>query len=204
VVHASSGARLAGFGGHAMTKMVAKKSGLGYDEAEAKKVGYSNPLNGVAHGGGPGIGQAEANQQQQQQQQQLSLEDMMGEEIASHISDISSACINASMVSLVAGEREWRKTLMEQIFVCGGGSRVPGFGSRVFEDLLEKHSSGFKPGLLSVPEYMPAEHALGCASWYGGHAIAGVVTNPAVVQKQCITRENYQEYGPKAIWKKMS
>ena len=180
VVHASCAVRYAGFGGHGMTEMIAKKHGLGYAEAEARKLGYGRKNEGGT------------------------LEELCGEEIAGRISDIGSACIHASMVSLVPGEREWRKALMDQVFVCGGGSLVAGFGPRVFADVMEKHSSGFKPGLLSVPEYMPGEIAIGCASWYGGHATAGVVMNPAVIQKHCVTRELYKEHGARALWRRLN
>ena len=179
VVHASCAVRHGGFGGHVMTEMIAQKHGLGYAEAEAKK-----------RAGDDSVG--------------ATLEAMCGEEIAGRISDIGSACIHASMVSLVPGEREWRKALMEQVFVCGGGARVAGFGARVLADVVQKHSSGFKPGILSVPEYMPGDLAIGCASWYGGHATAGVVMNPAVIQKQCVTRALYEEHGPRALWRRQT
>lgn len=177
VVHASCAVRYGGFGGHGMTEMISRKHGLGYAEAEAKKMARSEACT---------------------------LEELCGEEIAARISDIGSACIHASMVSLVPGEREWRKALMEQVFVCGGGSMVAGFGSRLYADVMEKHSSGFKPGFLSMPEYMPGELAVGCASWYGGHATAGVVMNPGVIQKQCVTKALYEEHGPRALWRRQT
>jgi actin-related protein 7 len=174
VVHASSAVRIPGFGGHAMTEMVKERYGLGYDQAEEKKLGGEQEVV-----------------------------EFLGREITRSVAEIGNACLSASMVSLVAGEREWRKTLMEQMFVCGGGSRLSGFGGALFEDVLEKHRAGFKPGMLAVPDYMPSE-CTSCASFYGGHLLAQVVMGPNVKEKQCLTRAMYEEHGPGALWRKFN
>ena len=187
VVHGSTGVRLGGFGGHAMTEMVGRRYGLEYAAAEEKKVGYQGVVeegDGVTTTGSL-------------------LASLCGEEVLRWISEIGDACIQASMVSLVAGEREWRRALMEQVYVCGGGSLVAGFGAAVQRDVMSKYASGFKPGFLSTPEYMPVGHGVGCASWYGGHATAGVVMTPAVIQKQCVTKQLYEEYGSRALWRRI-
>jgi len=191
VVHASSAVRIGGFGGHAMTELVAAKHGLEYDEAEAKKRGYM-------------VNKEEEIKSEDDAPNAPSLEDLLGDQIGGHIRDIGSACVNASMISLVAGEREWRRTLMDSIFVCGGGSRVAGFGPRLFADVLEKHAAGFKPSVVPVPDHLP-EGFVECASWYGGHLIAGIVMkDQSVRSKHCVTRTDYRDHGARAIWRKLT
>lgn len=204
VVHASSAVRIAGFGGKKMTEMIAAKHGLGYEEAEAKKRGWRVMGDETAKTPDEAAAAKFAADENSNVEELKELEDLMGDEISDRISDIGSACINASIVALVAGEREWRKTLIEGILVCGGGSKVAGLGDRIYRDIMEKHSSGFKPGFLVVPEHMPPELTTEYASWYGGHLIATVVMNPSVVQKHCVTRAEYKEHGTKAVWRKLT
>ncbi len=47
---------------------------------------------------------------------------------------------------------------MENIFICGGGSVVPGVGPRLLQSISAHLPPSMQPVVLPVPEYMP-EHA---------------------------------------------
>ena len=44
---------------------------------------------------------------------------------------------------------------MENIFICGGGSAVPGVGSRLLQSISAHLPPSMQPVLCPVPEYMP-------------------------------------------------
>lgn len=46
---------------------------------------------------------------------------------------------------------------MESIFICGGGSAVPGVGPRLLQDISAHLLPSTQPALCPLPEYMP-EH----------------------------------------------
>ena len=50
------------------------------------------------------------------------------------------------------------QALMESIFICGGGSAVPGVGPKLLQSISAHLPPSAQPVLCPVPEYMP-EHA---------------------------------------------
>jgi actin-related protein 7 len=192
MVQAASAVRIAGFAGHFMTESLVKKYGGSYDVAEEKKLEACRRLAKNP------VQDSEAATGEDQSEEIVGC---IKEHIGDAVSRIGDACIQAGMVSLVSGEREWRKTLTEQIFVCGGGSGFPGLGGLIFDDVMTKSHASYKPGLLSIPDYMPSSTMPGCASWFGGALLANVV---AGVDKQVISRADYNEYGPNALYRKFN
>jgi len=50
------------------------------------------------------------------------------------------------------------QALIESIFICGGGSAVPGVGPRLLQDICAHLLPSMQPVLCPLPEYLP-EHA---------------------------------------------
>jgi len=50
------------------------------------------------------------------------------------------------------------QALIESIFICGGGSAVPGVGPRLLQDISAHLLPSMQPVLCPLPEYLP-EHA---------------------------------------------
>lgn len=111
----------------------------------------------------------------------------------------------AGMVTTIQGEREARKALAESVFLCGGGSQVPGMSERVLADARAIAHPGLFPSLATVPEYMP-HHTAARAAWMGGAVLAKFAlgdTKPNAPQHM-ISKADYEEYGPLAVHRKCS
>ena len=50
------------------------------------------------------------------------------------------------------------QALMESVFICGGGSAVPGVGPKLLQSISAHLPPSVQPVLCPVPEYMP-KHA---------------------------------------------
>jgi len=113
--------------------------------------------------------------------------------------DVAEACIHAGMVTTVHGDRESRKTLMGNIFVCGGASGVPYISDELLQCITSSSHASLPPSLCHVPEYMPP-HTASEASWFGGAVIGNCLAQVnAQMGQQVMTKAEYQEYGPNAI-----
>ena len=113
---------------------------------------------------------------------------------------LSQSCIHAGMVSAVQSERESRKLLMDNIFVCGGSSLLPDFSTELLKQVAGSSPVSAPPGLCSIPDYMPPQ-TKSTASWFGGAVIGSSISaqaNPQMAQ-QLMTKAEYHEYGPAAI-----
>jgi len=113
--------------------------------------------------------------------------------------DIAEACIHAGIVTTVHGDRESRKTLMSNIFVCGGSSAVPSFSDELIQGIASSSHASLPPSLCYVPEYMPS-HTASHASWFGGAVIGNCLAQVnAQMGQQVVTKAEYHECGPNAI-----
>ena len=86
---------------------------------------------------------------------------------------------------------------MESIFICGGGSAVPGVGPRLLQEISAHLLPSMQPVLCPLPEYMP-EHASKVAASMGAAALSKAV----FAQNHHINRTEYDEYGPSFIHRK--
>ncbi|WPT16034.1 hypothetical protein PSENEW3_00004041 [Picochlorum sp. SENEW3] len=91
------------------------------------------------------------------------------------VPSLAESCIHASMVTTVHGERDSRKTLTENVFMCGGGSGVPDLSVDLLKQISSRAHASLTPGLCQVPEHMPQHARL---YYYPGE---------------------YHEYGPSAV-----
>eukprot|EP00889_Picochlorum_renovo_P001744 jgi/Picre1/28774/NNA_004172.t1 len=116
------------------------------------------------------------------------------------VPSLAESCIHASMVTTVHGERDSRKTLMENVFMCGGGSGVPDLSVDLLKQISSRAHASLTPGLCQVPEHMPQHTGL-YSSWFGGSVIGSVIYNQANAQigQQAVTKGEYHEYGPSAV-----
>lgn len=96
-------------------------------------------------------------------------------------------------------EAPLRKTLFENVFVCGGGAAAPGVGPRVVAEVRAGVPPSITPALCAPPEYMPS-NTLRYGPWVGGAVLAKVVLQ----QNQLVTKGDYEEIGPYAMYKKCS
>lgn len=112
---------------------------------------------------------------------------------------IAEASIHAGMVTTVHGDRESRRTLMSNIFVCGGSSVVPLLSDELLQGIASSSHASLTPSLCNVPEYMPS-HTASEASWFGGAVIGNCMAQVnAQMGQQVVTKGEYHEYGPNAI-----
>lgn len=113
---------------------------------------------------------------------------------------LSDVVISAGMVTTVHGERESRKSLIENIYVCGGGSGIPGLAEELLGRIRQKSHASLTPGICTPAEYLP-EHIQQYASWFGAAALGNFIHfNTALNQMQhAVTKAEYNEYGPMAI-----
>eukprot|EP00890_Picochlorum_soloecismus_P004661 jgi/Picsp_1/5196/NSC_02559-R1_actin-related protein arp7 len=117
---------------------------------------------------------------------------------------VAETCINAGMVTTVHGERDSRRALMENIFVCGAGSGFPGISESLLKRVTEISHASLPPALRSSMEYMP-KHSRARAAWFGGAAIGKVVHSQTnQMQNQTVSKFEYHEYGPTVIHRKCS
>lgn len=113
--------------------------------------------------------------------------------------DIAEACIHAGIVTTVHGDRESRKTLMSNIFVCGGASGMSHLSEELLGEIDSSSHASLPPSLCHVPEYMPVQTASE-ASWFGGAVIGNCLSQAnAQMGQQAVTKAEYHEYGPNAI-----
>lgn len=113
--------------------------------------------------------------------------------------DIAEACIHAGIVTTLHGDRESRKALMGNIFVCGGSSGIPHLSEELLQGIASSSHASLPPSLCQVPEYMPA-HTAAEASWFGGAVIGNCISQVnAQMGQQSVTKHEYHEYGPNAI-----
>eukprot|EP00877_Chromochloris_zofingiensis_P003743 jgi/Chrzof1/1336/Cz10g03130.t1 len=92
-----------------------------------------------------------------------------------------------------------RKQLMENLYLCGGGSGISNLGNRLLHDIRPLAPSNVNPALVPLPEYMPATtHRF--APWVGGAILAKVVHG----QGHFMTKADYEELGPTHVHRKCS
>lgn len=115
---------------------------------------------------------------------------------------LSDICTTAGMVTTLQGEKEMRKSLIENIFVCGGGSGFPQLAENLLSRVSQTCHSSLSPGLCRPAEYMPSQ-TTHRAAWMGGSVLGKYIHhtqgNTAV---QAVTKAEYHEYGPKIIHKR--
>ncbi len=89
------------------------------------------------------------------------------------------------------------QSLVENIFVCGGGSAVPGVGTRLLREIGALAQPSLQPALCPVPEYMPS-YTVRMAAWMGGAVLSKVV----FPQNHHVSKYDYDEMGPAVVHKK--
>lgn len=117
---------------------------------------------------------------------------------------VAETCIHAGMVTTVHGERDSRKSLMENIFVCGAGSGFPDISESLLKKVMEISHASLPPALCPSMEYMP-KHSRARAAWFGGAAIGKLVHSQTnQMQNQTVSKLEYHEYGPTVVHRKCS
>ncbi|KAK9908828.1 hypothetical protein WJX75_003441 [Coccomyxa subellipsoidea] len=90
-----------------------------------------------------------------------------------------------------------KKSLVENIFVCGGGSAVPGIGPRLLREVGSLAPPSLQPALCPTPEYMPS-YSVRMAAWMG----AAVLSKVVFPQNHHVSKYDYDEMGPAVVHKK--
>lgn len=127
-----------------------------------------------------------------------------------HLS-LGDAIFSASaLFCAVQNEREARKTLIENIFVCGGGCCTAGLEKRLLREVTLRAPPSMSPGACRAPEHLgkPSETAHR-AAWTGGALLAKIVFggafgSTAQQMQQCLSKADYDEIGPTAVHRKCS
>lgn len=104
------------------------------------------------------------------------------------IADLATECV------LMYYEGMGRKTVYENILLCGGGSSIPGLQQRFVREMKMLSPLGSAPAVCGVAEYLPAgtqRHA----AWAGGAVMARVVQQ----QNQFMSKGDYEEAGPASV-----
>lgn len=91
-----------------------------------------------------------------------------------------------------------RKAALDSVFVCGGGSAVPGIAQKMCRELRQLLPPSMTPVATSVPEYMPATTAQH-ASWMGGAVLSKILMQ----HNHYVTKADYEENGPAIVHRKM-
>lgn len=78
------------------------------------------------------------------------------------------------------------------MFICGGGSLLPGVGARLQHDLGQL-APGMSSGLSTLPEYMPVVHSLKHSAWLGAAMLGSFMGSNA---GHFISKADYDELGP--------
>lgn len=92
-----------------------------------------------------------------------------------------------------------RKSMFENLMLCGGGSAIVNLQNRFLREIKLFTSLGATPSLAGTPEYMPPKTCK-LAPWIGGAILAKVLLQ----QNHFMTKADYEEAGPYAIHKKCS
>ncbi|CAL8461863.1 g1394 [Coccomyxa elongata] len=90
-----------------------------------------------------------------------------------------------------------RKSLVENIYICGGGSAAPGVGPRLLREICSLAPPSMQPALCPTPEYMP-DYTTRMAAWMGGAVLSKVV----FPQNHHVSKYDYDEVGPAVVHKK--
>lgn len=111
--------------------------------------------------------------------------------------DLPLGVVGAACESVMGCPAQFRHQMFENVFLCGGLSQLPGLETRFHRELERMAPAQCKPTLLPPPGYMPAS-LRSHAAWTGGAILAKVV----FTQNQHVTRADYNELGPVAVWKR--
>lgn len=122
---------------------------------------------------------------------------------------LGDAVFSASgLFSTVQNEREARKTLMENIFLCGGGSCITGVEKRLINEVSLRAPPSALPAACHAPEHLgrPCDTAHR-AAWTGGALLAKIVFGGAFgtttqQMQQSLSKADYDEVGPTVVHRK--
>lgn len=89
-------------------------------------------------------------------------------------------------------EASSRKTIWENVLVSGATGAMPGFKERLLAELPLVGPSSASFGLVPMPNYMPS-NSKQHAAWMGATVLARVAMH------QCITANEYDEFGPAVV-----
>lgn len=92
-----------------------------------------------------------------------------------------------------------RKTALDCVMVCGGGSCCPGIAQKLCRQLRGMLPPSTPPCVAVVPEYMPQDSGSAHAAWIGGGLLSKVLTQ----HSHYITRGEYDGMGPPVVHRKV-
>ena len=182
---------------------------VSFEEAESMKLDICNRQKSAEEGGSEAAacefslpdGQTISLQEEIENMKALLLDPTLS---GLDMPSVAETCIHAGMVTTVHGERDSRRALMENIFVCGAGSGFPDISESLLKKVTEISHASLPPALCASMEYMP-KHSRARAAWFGGAAIGKVVHSQTnQMQNQTVSKFEYHEYGPTAVHRKCS
>eukprot|EP01025_Chloroclados_australasicus_P037115 TRINITY_DN3780_c0_g3_i1.p1 TRINITY_DN3780_c0_g3~~TRINITY_DN3780_c0_g3_i1.p1 ORF type:complete len:380 (-),score=32.54 TRINITY_DN3780_c0_g3_i1:121-1197(-) len=156
----------------------------------------------------PNFQQQQQQQQQQQKSKQATLPDGQVIEVPHDVCEVGEALfenqnagIHQAAYECICNRHDiqFRKQLVENLIVCGGGSGIKRIMSRFGRELRTLFSQSYSPSVLNTPEYMP-EGTLRFPSWTGAAVLAKIISN----QNQWVTKQEYFDSGPAVIHRKCS
>jgi len=84
-----------------------------------------------------------------------------------------------------------RKSLYENIVLCGGTTMFPGIAERMHKEMVKLAPSTMKIKIIAPPERM-------YSAWNGGSSLASSVD----FQQKWISKDEYEEFGPEIVHQK--
>lgn len=90
-----------------------------------------------------------------------------------------------------------KRSIVENVLVCGGGACIPGIGERVVQDMRAQLPNSLVPTLCQMPEYMLVQSQQ-FVPWIGGAVMAKLVAH----QGHFMIKAEYEEVGPSAVHRK--
>lgn len=117
---------------------------------------------------------------------------VLGDEFST-LPSIPEAVIQA----LTYSSLEYRRALLENLVVHGGGSAISGLDERIVAEVSATAPGSSRVSTVRAPDYMP-DCCLQHATWLGGAILSKVIYS----QNQQLTKHEYDEQGPYAIHKR--
>eukprot|EP00775_Hariotina_reticulata_P009584 gene9584-9747_t len=90
-----------------------------------------------------------------------------------------------------------KRSVLENLLLCGGGACIPGLGQRVISSLTGQLPTGLPASLCQLPEYM-LQQSPQYVPYIGGAVMAKLVA----YQSHFMIKAEYEEIGPSAVHRK--